>query len=738
MPPPRFVRLDSFRPAAVAGALLAWAALSPAQTSTVETTETPASAPATQPADQATALPEVKARVSRETATGPVPGYRATRSATATKTDTPLNEVPQSISVITAEQVTDQASQTLQDALRYTAGVRSEMYGVDNRGDWFSMRGGSEGSTLLDGLRLPLTGWWGVLRNEPYAFERIEVLRGPASVVAGQNGPGGVVNLVSKRPLSEPLREVAVQFGSHDHKQLSADLSGPVNEDGSLLYRVVALTKDSGTQVDHAFDKRNFVAPSLTWRPNADVQLTAFAEYQRDESGNVNAFYPYQGTLLPAPNGPLPYDTFIGEPDWDTYGGERTRLGYHFELRLDDDWTLRQNLRHDRIDGELRTMYAAWWDGFVDATGTADPNGTYLNRVWYANDDTGRISNADLTLEGRLRFGKVQHTLLASVDGMSMKSDHWEWADGAATPLDVYHPVFGSFPLPPLDRADSGLTHTKARRWGVLLQDQIKFDERWVVVGALRHDKSRNNDQQDSATTKNLGVVFLADGGWSPYASYSESFEPITDSTSASGEPFKPLRGKQIEAGVKWQPANPRVSASAAVFKLKETNRLVDDPGTQDPNDQMQAGEITSKGFELEVAANLPAWDLTASYTYIDARTTESTNTNVLDQQLYGIPRNAAALWALYKFGAQGLPGLRAGLGVRYNDDVGTGDASVNGTVPAVTLLDALIAYDSGSWRLALNANNLTDKTYLAGCLARGDCWFGGKRKVIGTVAYRF
>jgi len=700
----------------------------------------PAAAASAPDTEQATLPPvRVKAAAEKETAASPVPGYTARRSAAATKTDTPLNEVPQSISVITADQVKDQASQTMQEVLRYSAGVRSEMYGIDNRGDWFSLRGGSEGSVLLDGLRLPLSGWWGVVRNEPYAFERIEVLRGPASVIAGQNGPGGVVNLVSKRPQAESLNELGVQFGSFGHKQINADLAGPLNADATLMYRLVALGKDSGTQVDHAFDERQFIAPSLTWRPDAATSLTVFTEYQRDESGNLNAFLPYQGTILPAPNGPIPIKTFIGEPDWDTYGGERVRLGYQFGRELGTDWTLRHNLRHDRIDGKLRTMYAAWWLGFADATGAPDANGTYLNRIWYANDDKARITNADLLLEGKLKFGATQHTLLAGVDGMSSRSDHKEWS-GNATPLDVYNPVYGSFPLPALDPVDP--TVTRLRRVGVLVQDQIKFDERWVLVAGLRHDKARNTveggqHQKDSATSKNLGLVHLAQGGWSPYASYSESFEPVSG-TDAAGAPFKPMRGRQVEAGVKWQPANQRITAGAAVYKLVEKNRLATDPDPANAGFSVQRGEVTVKGLELEVSANLLAWDLLASYTYMDAQVTSTTadDARYLGQQLYGIPEHSAALWALHKFGGWGLPGLRAGLGVRH---VGkTWDGVGVQSVPALTLVDALVGYDAGAWRLALNVNNLANKTYVAACLERGDCWFGAKRKAVVTVAYRW
>ena len=676
-------------------------------------------------------------------------GYVAERSGVM-KTDAPLNEIPQSITVIGKEQIRDQNAQTMQEVLRYTAGVRSEMYGLDNRGDWFTLRGGSEGSVLLDGLRVPLTGWYGVVRNEPYAFERIEVLRGPASVIAGQNGPGGVVNLVSKRPQETAQREISMQVGNDSHKQIAVDLTGPLNSDGTLLYRLVALGKDSGTQVDHADDKRTFIAPSLTWKPTDGTTLTAYAEYQKDETGNTNGFFPIVGTLTSAPNGKIPYDTFISEPDWDYYGGTRKRVGYEFEQKLGENWTLRHRLRHDDIDGKMRTMYAAWWEGFVDATGAPDPDGTYLNRFWYFTDDTARINNADLLFEGKLTFGRTQHTLLIGVDAMNSRMRQVSWGDGVATPLDVYNPVYGTFPLPAYKDTPATDTVTRVRNVGLLIQDQIKFDDRWVLVAGLRHDRAKTDTlitsggvqqdpshSEDSATSKNLGLVYLADGGWSPYVSYSESFEPVAG-TDAFDNPFEPKRGKQVEAGVKWSPDDSRITAAAAVYKLKEKNRLSTDP--VHINESIQRGEVTVKGLELEIAANLTDWDLIANYTYMDARQTkvgeDEASLAYLHKQLSGIPEHSAAVWALHKFDRYGLQGLKAGAGVRYVGE--TGDGIDVTTTPSTTLLDLMLSYETGPWRLALNVANATEKTYIATCLDRGDCWFGTKRKAIATIGYRW
>lgn len=661
----------------------------------------------------------------------------ATRATAGTKTDTPLIETPQSITVITSEQIAEQNAQTMQEVLRYTAGVRSDMYGLDNRGDWFTMRGGSEGSTLLDGLRLPLSGWWGVVRNEPFAFDRIEVLRGPASVIAGQNGPGGVVNLVSKRPFAESQRQLSLQLGNYDHRQLSVDLTGPLTDGGNVLYRLVGLGKDSDTQVDHAFDQRVLIAPSLTWLASDRTTITGYAEYQSDESGNTEAFFPWSGTLLPAPNGPIPSDTFIGEPDWDTYGGDRIRVGYEVDHEFNETWALRHHLRHDRVSGELRTMYAAWWDGFLDEQGNPDPNGEYLNRIWYANDDESRITNADLLAEGQLEFGATKHRVLFGADAMDSRNDQKSW-EGPATPLNVYDPVYGTFPLPPLD--DVPEDRYRTRQLGLLAQDQIGLGENWIVVVGLRYDTvetSLNDDttSDDSAWSNSLGIVYRTDSGFAPYVSYSESFEAMAGA-DINGDPFEPKEGKQLEAGIKYSPPGQDMILSAAAYRLEETNRLSADP--TDPNFSIQIGEVTVKGIELEANVSLASWNMLANYTYTDAKQTAASDVDAryLGSRLHSIPEHSAALWAVYGFGDFGLPGLSLGGGVRYVGTTWDGTDSL--ATPSNTLFDAMLSYERQSWQFAINATNLTDDEYIATCLERGDCWFGTRREIVATLTRRF
>jgi iron complex outermembrane receptor protein len=653
----------------------------------------------------------------------------STRSRGATRTDTPLVETPQAITVIPAERIEAQNAQNMQEVLRYSAGVRAEMYGLDNRGDWFALRGGSEGSTLLDGLRLPLSGWWGNVRIEPFAFERVDVLRGPSSVMAGQNGPGGVVNLVSKRPLAEARREVAVQLGAFAHKQLAVDLTGPVNAQRTLLYRVVGLVRDSDTQVDYTSESRQLLSASFSWRPGRVTNLTVFGEYQRDESDNNVGFFPWQGMLLAAPNGRIPVETFIGEPAWDSYGGRRARGGYHLTHALSPRWTLAHNVRVDDVDGHLRAMYANFWEGLRE-------DGRSVNRTWYAHRTDTRIANTDAQVVGRLQLGRTEHTVLVAFDAL-WSHDVNPGVEGPATPLDVYTPIYGTFALPPLEFGDSPAT--RARQFGVTVQDQVRLG-RLVLVASARRDAARLDiddsteaGSRDGAWTHRVGAVYLLDGGFAPYVSQSRSFELITG-TDAFGAAFKPKRGEQLEAGLKWSPRD-SVIVSAAGYHLIEKNRLTADP--ENPNNQVQRGEVTVDGLELEASATLPAWDFVSAYTWSDATVTASSDPldPYLGKRLASIPDHAASLWAVRKFALQGAA-LRTGAGVRF---VGrTWDGQDQHPVPSNTLVDALFSIDLGRWRYAVNASNLLDKTYLATCLDRGDCWFGTRRKVVGTLSRRW
>ena len=685
-----------------------------------------------------TTLPSVtiSAGTEQESATGPVQGFVAQRALSATKTDTPLIETPQAISVVTRDQMEAQGVQTLRESTRYSAGIVSSYF--DSRVDTFKARGGDV-TQYLDGL-MRTYGTYNNIKVEPYTLERVEFLRGPSSVLYGQGSVGGVLNLASKRPQAERLREVQVQIGSHARKQIAADLTGPLDAEGQWLYRLVAVGRDSDSQVDHVKDDRTVFAPSLTWRPSADTSLTLQAHYQRDKSGSMIGFFPWQATRLPSPYGRIPTHTFISEPGWDAYDTDNTSWGYLFSHRLNADWTLRQNLRRTLSDVDYRTLYT----GFTANSATGRPARPVFNpdnrtvtrdAVWQRNG--GRMLLIDTQVEGRLRSGTVEHTVLAGLDVQRNHTNQATWR-AVAPSIDVYNPVYGNF-TPPSASALVRQPDVSQKQLGVYLQDQLRWGA-WTATVGLRHDRAQTDTEgrpaaaiDDKAWTKRLGLTYQAGGGWAPYVGYSESFQPL-GGVDVYGTPYKPQRGEQWEAGVKWMPEGRGISAFAAVYQLREKNRKTNDPAN--PLNSLQIGEVKIRGFEAEMTASLARhWDWTVGYAYTDARISRS-NAGDQGQRVAGVPKQTASSWLMHRFASTGRGGWTVGAGVRYTGSQWSGTTAID--TPSVLLADAMVAYDAGDWRLALNLNNLTDKVNITQCLARGDCFYGERRSVVLTGTYRF
>ncbi|WP_421681702.1 TonB-dependent siderophore receptor [Stutzerimonas urumqiensis] len=670
------------------------------------------------PAQEVTASPA-------ERADGPVDGYVATRSVTGTKTDTPLLEVPQSISVITADRMQDQGVQTVQDALRYVAGVRGEAFGLDTRGDWAKVRGSSP-ELFLDGLQQTF-GFYNNIRTDPYTLERIEVLKGPSSMLYGQSPVGGLVNLVSKRPQAERKTELQAQYGNYDHKQIALDSTGPLNEDGSLLYRVVAIARDSQSQVDYVESDRLVLMPSITWRPNDDIEWTLLANVQRDDGGSTSQFLPHEGTVFGAPYGRYDTDLFVSEPGFDEYDAEQTALTSQFSWRVNETWTLRQNLRYQESEVSYQQIYG--WPPLLNADKRT------IDRIYYVSKPEVDVWVADHNAQALFDTGPIQHTLLIGADYQHAVTNERS-AVGAATPLDLYDPVYGTFDPSVISLVDSP-EQTVAQQ-GIYIQDQLKY-QRWLLTLGLRKDWADNRTdggtrQKDDAVTGRVGLTYLFDNGVAPYISYSESFQPIIGLNQANNEPFTPLEGEQWEVGVKYQPLGSRSLYTAAVFDLRELNRQMPDP--TNPNNTLQAGETRARGLELEALVAVTSnWDLIATYTHLDTEVIEGAQGEV-GKRLDSVPENMASLWSQHQFALFGVPGFRAGAGVRY---VGTSwDGADDVKTPSTTLFDAMLGYRYQNWDFAVNATNLEDETYYTSCLARGDCFTGSRRTVVGTVSYSF
>ncbi|THF54893.1 TonB-dependent siderophore receptor [Pseudothauera rhizosphaerae] len=681
----------------------------------------------------------VTAQTGGESAWGPVEGYAAKRSATGTKTDTPIIETPQSISVVTADYAEAIGATTLKEALSYTPSINIAPYGTDSRYDWIYLRGfDGYASTYLDGLPLRNTGSLSVWRTENYNLERFEVLRGPSSVLYGQNSPGGVINVVSKRPTDKPLRELQVQVGEDSRKQVAGDFSGPVDGDGKLLYRLTALVKDAEFPAGDMADDRHFIAPSLTWRPSGDTSLTLLSHFMRDRGGVYTRVAPQAGTLLPNPNGRIPSSNYLSEPDFNQFDQDQWMLGYILEHRPGDTWTLRQNARYSHMEVDY---WQAATGRFVQVdAGDPDNPANFRRRYLTVNgtrsDDSSFV--IDNQAEGRLEFGGSEHTLLIGLDHQQTRFDEASYYSVTASSIDIYRPTYGTRLAIPDPYADSDI---KLRQTGLYLQDQIKFGGHWVATLGGRYDwaKVENHDrlgnaesrQTDEQFTGRAGLVYLAPNGLAPYVSYAESFVPNVATDPLTGKPFDPETGRQYEIGLRYQPPGRGDSYSVAAFDLRRRNYITYDAYYV----PKQRGEVTVRGLEFEAQIQpVRRMNLVLSYSLTPkAEVTRSSNPDEIGKQANPVSRHQASAWADYRFAG----GFKAGLGARYvGSNRGYNEATPR-KVPAYTVFDAMIGYDFARWSLALNARNVTDKTYYSQC-GYGLCYFGDERKVFATAAYRW
>lgn len=672
-----------------------------------------------------------------EKPTGHVQGYVAKRNLSTTKTDTPIIEIPQSLSVVTSDEMRDRQAETLSQALSYTPGFTSQPTSFNRTSDRFRIRGfdveSATGGSLRDGLRLQNNSYDGV--QEPYGLERVEVIRGAASVLYGQLSPGGMVNAISKRPTLTPQHELNLQVGSNDRKQLSADFSGPLAGSDTLSYRLTLLNRDSDTQQDHINDDKLYIAPALTWRPNEDTSLTLLSFYQKTDT-RFSAPLPYQ---LVKGVGDATFKIgrhdFIGEPDYDDMNGEMSAIGYEFEHSFNEHFKLNHKLRYYEADVKWNYLQVQTSAAAINAAA----NTGILRRQYSDRHERSRTLASDTNIQSNWQFGRVEHTFLAGLDGYDTSYDSHNFR-AAAPSLDLTQYNYGQPVVVNRDPSRDRGSQLDTRQKGIYLQDQIKFDEKWILLLGGRHDWAdqqqeahRNGakaSQDDEATTWRAGLVYLADNGLAPYISYSESFFPVSVA-EVTGQTFEPTEGKQYEVGVRYQPKDSNLLLSAAVYELTQTNVL-----KQDPSDLSfrQTGEVRSRGFELEAKADVtPALSVIASYAYTDARISKSTIADEVDQRSEDTPYHQAALWTSYDFVNWGIPQLTIGAGARYK---GTTQASgIDSAMPAYTLYDAMARYQiDQNWSVTLNANNLTDKEYTY--CEFSICRYGDERNLLAAVNF--
>ncbi|MCV2215929.1 TonB-dependent siderophore receptor [Thauera sp. Sel9] len=689
-----------------------------------------------------------------------VDAYRTAETTSgATKTDTPVAETAQSVSVIVRDELDARGVQNLNDAMRYVAGVALESSGIDNRVDDFSIRGFDAGSwsnnVTVDGMRAPQGSQWNRTMVDSWNLERVEVLKGPSAVMYGQVAPGGMVNQVSKMPSADRERLLRLGINGHGQFNTAFDVGGG-SEDDRHLFRLVGLYRKGDTQIKHTPEEHYFIAPSYSLQISDATKLTLLGLYQRDDGGSTYQFLPMDGTLVATPFGRMKNTTFIGEPHWNTYDRTIWTAGYVFEHAFDDNWKFSQSARVTDVESLFRT---------VVTSGALNADGRTQNRraVWGEGDSRGYT--VDTRLTGKFATGAVAHTLLAGLDWQ--KAD-WTGARGAMIsppPIDIFNPVYGGFRPTTTSINYSG---GKNEQTGVYLQDQMAIDK-WRLTLGGRYDWTEDDTYSQSysaisgvygarspsrvkneAFTRNAGILYVSDLGLSPYLSYAESFQPAGSNTSMSftDKPFDPVTGKQWEFGIKYQPANHDGLVTVSIYDLRQQDILVNDPdpahntcGSNGTSQcQVQDGESRVTGVEVEGRITLQkGLSVIGAVSWMDSEITRST-AGLKGKELARVPEKTVSLWADYTFLGGDLAGLSLAAGVRYNGR-SYGDSANLYEIPSFTLYDAAIRYiigrdSSTPVQLALNVGNLTDKRYVSTCGGVSSCFYGTGRTVNATATF--
>lgn len=712
----------------------------------------------TQSSDKSADLPvvTVTGQHTSLSAYDPIESYHAERGTSATKTNASIFDTPQSISVVTQQQLINRGVKTVTQALQYTPSL-SVPYGYDTRYDWFSLRGfDAKNQVYRDGLLIP-TSTYGLPRADSYALERVEVIRGPSSVTYGQAQPGGLVNLVSKRPTEETLRELRLSAGSDDFFELAGDFSGKVDDEGKLLYRLTFVGNDGNSEVDYNDSRRKMVAPSLTWNISDDTQLTVLALEQHDEqtySFNSHFSPALLKTFSAFKGGAKVYDRefgfFDGEEDFNNFDRDYRSVGYEFSHAFNDTWSFRQNTRYDHVNLDFKALGIS--RNILASDLTKGIQGREASR---RKEDLNAFA-VDNQLLAHFDSGKLTHDVLIGLDWRYSDSTEKNFS-GTASAINYLNPVYGSAV------GDLSLSNKKdvySRQTGLYIQDQLAY-ENWRLLIGGRYDWVKNdvdvdfsnntaNDADKSAEdfSGRVGLLYKFDNGLSPYISYSESFNLVT-STDVEGNLFDPEKAKQYEVGVKYEPKNIDGFISLAAFDLTKDDYVITEYDLSGTNNiSRQVGEVNSTGIEIEAGLELTQQlKLSAAYSYVDARITKSPNSWEKDSLIPNQPRQTASVWLDYIQTSGVLKGLGMGAGLRYigestyigRDNLSpiSGNQSVDIETGGYTLTDASIRYDFDDVRLALNVSNLFDREYTTTCTDLV-CYYGDGRRVIASATYNW
>ncbi|GAB3487193.1 TonB-dependent siderophore receptor [Marinomonas epiphytica] len=659
---------------------------------------------------------------------------------TATKTQLDPEETPQAISIISKEELDEKGIESVAEALRYAAGVNTQLRGgAVTRFDLFNVRGFDNDTILLDGLPLIFNEWNLQPQIDISAIEQIEIFKGPTSTLYGEMPPGGMVNIITKAPQTEGKTAVELTLGSDNKKEVSLDTTGTISD--KVNYRVITKASQSDGQATTSENERILFAPSVDINLSKNTLLNLNMYYQKDPSAGIYSALPSKGTVYNNANGQLEPDTYLGDVNWDTYEREFLLLGYKLDHQINGNWSFLQNTRFTTATAYQENVYAY-------SLGSDDET---VNRSAYMTDESVNAMNIDNQLSAFYDIGNAEHNILIGIDYLrSTEKNIYKY--GSIGTVNLFSPDTNQVDRGTLLSSltdDSNFT-TEREQLGLYLQDQIRYKD-WVLLAGMRYDQYEIdqegvsasygiNDLNQSSLTGRVGALYKFDNGVSPFINFAQSFEPEAGQDT-NGNAFDVSTANQIEAGLKYENSSFRSSATA--FHIVKSNVVMRDPSAT-AYDKIQVGEVTSQGLELELEKSISdELNLSLSYTYQDVEISKDATNGIQGNTPIWTPEKQVSTWLSYQPSKGELAGASFGAGVRYVGEMQV-DAANSGTVPSYTLVDVSAGYDlaqlSSDWQGAsvqFSVSNLFDKTYYT-CYDTSNCWFGAERSFELKGRYEF
>ena len=669
---------------------------------------------------------------------------------TATKSQLTPEETPQSITVIDSEMLEMRDANSINEALRYVPGVTTELRGgAVSRLDQFNIRGFPNYQNTYDGMPLLFNGWNLQPQIDAVAIQQVEVFKGPTSSLYGNMPPGGFVNLISKPPSLQPFNQIGIALSGRNLTELSLESRGQI-ESSDFSYSVVGLARERDGQAVTSEEERQVFSSSIDWQASENTLVNFNFFYQNDPSMGIYNTVPAAGSVSKTSYGRLDTDFYAGDANWNTYDRSVTMAGYKINHEFSDTWTLLHQARY--MDAEVyqeNTYNTGLLSDASPPLSLAPGADRALLRRAYITDETASALTIDNQLTGQFNVGTVEHNVLIGIDYQDLSSDiRYEDWDQAITPaIDLYAPdnylinpatLIGPTPW-------TSDFEVKSDQLGFYLQDQLRIGN-WIALFGGRYDQYNYEESglkygaqavseiEQSEFSGRAGVLYEFTNGWSPYLSYAESFEPVGGS-DRNGNMFEPATSDQWELGMKYSSPNQHSLLTLTAFEINKKNTLTRDP-SGGPYDLVQAGEIRSRGVELEsqyIYSESLMWAF--NYTWLDVEVTKD-NTGLKGKTPVWIADNTAGLWMQYELFEGLLSGIQVGAGMRYVGETQM-DALNTDVVPDYTLYDLAISRDLGAANVRLSASNITDEPYYS-CFDSNNCWFGAERSVELAVVYEF